>query len=183
MEEEVGVHSTRTSVSASASADKEAVEFAVAVTDEQRRRHATITRGPAPASAGKKKDRALERRESAEADADADAEGAREPKKPRTVTAAGASMRMKNMVHRDTQKIEAIIKDAVSTGGAVVDEYVGRLQKFVAENTKLLEDCAREKLPSDAEGLASAVQRVQAEMKSHTGVIGLLKKHLQLTRK
>ena len=180
-EEQVGVHSTRTSVSASASADKEAVEFAVAVTDEQRRRHATITRGPAPASAGKKKDRALERRESAEADADA--EGAREQKKPRTATAASTSVKMKNMVHRDTQKIEAIIKDAVSTGGAVVDEYVGRLQKFVAENTKLLEDCAREKLPSDAEGLASAVQRVQAEMKSHTGVIGLLKKHLQLTRK
>ena len=184
-EEQVGVHSTRTSVSASASADKEAVEFAMAVTDEQRRRQATITRAPTPGSPVKKKHRALERHESAsaDADADADAEGAREPKKPRTVTAAGASVRMKNMVHRDTQKIEAIIKDAVSTGGAVVDEYVGRLQQFVADNTKLLEDCAREKLPSDAEGLASAVQRVQAEVKSHTGVIGLLKKHLQLTRK
>ena len=76
-----------------------------------------------------------------------------------------------------------MIKDAVSTGGAVVDEYVGRLQLFVPENKKLLEECDREKLPSDAEGLASAAQRVQLQMKAHTGVIGLLRKHLQLTRK
>ena len=80
--------------------------------------------------------------------------------------------------------MEAMIEDAASAAdSAVVQEYVGRLKDFISDNNKLSEECDRKNLPDDADGLASAVEQVQTEMKKHAGVVNLLKKHLQLTKK
>ena len=66
--------------------------------------------------------------------------------------------------------------------GPVVAECIQRLEACRAVNDHLLaEACKKESLPSDTEGLASAVNNMAVRLKGHTPVMNVFNAQLKLT--
>ena len=178
-EETVGVKSKRQGIRVSAAADVEAVGFVESVHDKIERENCVITRGP-PASAEKKRPRPLGRHDSA---ASAASEPAPKEKKARVYTPGTAATRMRNLISRSTGKINDLCRQgtALAEQGTAVEDYIQRMKVCKEMNDRLLrEKCNKESLPTDHEALASAINDVATELRTHNGVMNLFKAHLKL---
>ena len=98
-------------------------------------------------------------------------------------TPGTAATRMRNLISKSTAKIDDLCRrgTALAEQSATVEDYIQRMKVCKAMNDRLLhEKCNKESLPTDHEALASAINDVATELRTHNGVMNLFKAHLKL---